>query len=128
MQTVITILGIVFSVVLAYASIVSTLVLRQLDAITKRQDAADARATRLEDEVRRLDARKAECQIAFTSKEDWVRSEGYMRQEMKEIVGLLGRMEGKLAIVDSMPQICGSIAGQVAEKILKGRIHHDPAN
>jgi hypothetical protein len=60
---------------------------------------------------------KVDCQRNTVSKEDWVRSEGYTRKEIKEVAQILNRMDGKLEIVGKLPEICGQIVREVAAQV-----------
>lgn len=62
---------------------------------------------------------KIDCQRTNVSKEDWVRSEGYTRRELKEVTTVLNRIEGRLDITNKLPQVCADIAGQVVSQMQK---------
>ncbi len=113
--------SIVATIVSALAAIVGALVifnLRQLSAwiekIEARQDAQNG-------EMRKLSADfvacKQDCDRNTVSKEDWVRSEGYTRRGIDKLSQQLAGMDGKLGVVEKLPEICGSIAREVAKQI-----------
>jgi len=60
---------------------------------------------------------KVDCDRNMVSKEDWVRSEGYTRKEIKELGTTLARIEGKLAIAENMPEIIGSTVRGVVKEL-----------
>ena len=60
---------------------------------------------------------KIDCDRNMVSKEDWVRSEGYTRKEIKELATTLARIEGKLAIAENMPEIIGSTVRGVVKEL-----------
>lgn len=64
---------------------------------------------------------KQDCDRNTVSKEDWVRSEGYTRQALGRVSDQLSRMDGKLSVVEKLPEICGAIARQVGEQIKDAR-------
>ena len=70
--------------------------------------------------TKQLSACKIDCQRVTVSKEDWVRSEGYTRHELKQVTAILHRLEGKLQVVEQLPEICGQIAREVAKQVKHG--------
>ena len=105
------------------AALVSGLVLFNLHAMTRRMDNQDARMDKLEAKQAAQDSHKTACRVEFVSKEDWVRSEGYTRKEIKDLTVVLLRIEGRLDVVDKLPALAGQIAGQIAAQ-MKGS-HND---
>jgi hypothetical protein len=103
-----------------------------LDGMGTRLDKQDNRIDASQAEVNRMARQFAECKVDCerntVSKEDWVRSEGYTRKEIKSITTILHRMEGKLEVVERLPEICGQIARQVTEQALKGDSHNAQQN
>jgi len=63
---------------------------------------------------------KIDCSRNMVSKEDWVRSEGYTRRELKELSSTLNRIEGKFAIVEKVPEICGNVVHAVMKELNSG--------
>ena len=78
-------------------------------------DNHETRMTAFDRQMQRLSARPAECIKDFVSKEDWVRSEGYTRKELKSVTATLSRIEGKLDITERLPEICGQIAREIVQ-------------
>ncbi|MEA3366968.1 MAG: hypothetical protein U9R68_02520 [Planctomycetota bacterium] len=74
---------------------------------------------RLEAVEKTVARRQAECLSNFTSKEDWVRAEGYTRRELKEMTAALNRLDGKLDVVSRLPEISAEIAARTAERVLQ---------
>jgi len=60
---------------------------------------------------------KIDCDRNTVSKEDWVRSEGFTRKELKEVSGVLSRIEGKIAIAEKVPEIVGSTVRAVVKEL-----------
>ncbi len=113
--------SIVATVVSALAAIVGAMViqnLRLLSACIKevkgRQDTQDGQMRKLSD---KFAACKVDCDRNTVSKEDWVRSEGYTRRGLDKLSQQLAGMDGKLGVVEKLPEICGSIAREVAKQI-----------
>lgn len=117
--------SIVATMVSGMAAMVGALVilnLRSLSACIKeikgRQDTHDGQMRKLGE---KFAACKVDCDRNTVSKEDWVRSEGYTRQAMGRLSDQLSRMDGKLSVVEKLPDICGAIARQVGEQIKDAR-------
>lgn len=103
-----------------------------VDGMGTRLDKQDNRIEASQEKVSEVSRQFAECKVDCqrntVSKEDWVRSEGYTRKEIKDITAILHRMEGKLGIVERLPEICGQIARQVTEQALKGKNCNEQKN
>jgi len=89
----------------AMATVLSGLVLFNLKALAKKVEKHDGDIRTLE---QRMAACKIDCDRSNVSKEDWVRSEGFTRRELKEMGTILSRIEGKFCIVEKLPEIIGS--------------------
>jgi len=91
------------------------LILHALSRLAKRLDDHESRISAMGDRLSqcRLDSRRD-----LTSKEDWIRSEGYTRRELKQVSETLLRLEGHITVVDKLPQICADIAGHVVERLM----------
>jgi biotin operon repressor len=76
------------------------------------------------DEVEKLGNQLAKCQVECTrnyvSKEDWVRSEALTRQKLGEVAETLARINGKLDVVEQLPNITGKIAREIAIALKSG--------
>lgn len=118
-STILTIVGIVLSVVSAYASIVSTLVLRNLAAIDKRQDAADARQKSLEDEFKRFLTHKQDCQREFVTAEDFIRNQTYTRDKLDKICTAISSLEATIRIQERLPELVGAVVRSVIQEVKK---------
>jgi len=95
-----------------------------LSSFTQRIDRQDILIEKAGDEVRGLtmnmSACKVDCDRNTVSKEDWVRSEGYTRKEIKELASTLNRIEGKITVVEKIPEICGGIVREVVTQLNNG--------
>lgn len=102
----------------AAATIISSLVLYKLTALDKRIEKHDG-------DIHALAQKMADCKIDCgrntVSKEDWVRSEGFTRRELKELTMILARIEGKFCIVEKLPEI---ISSTVRESITRTGGHN----
>ena len=124
-------LTIVIALAAALLSIVGSLIILNLRAIktcvrsfTQRIDRQDKLIEKAGDEVKELTTNMAVCKVDCdrntVSKEDWVRSEGFTRREIKDIAGTLNRIEGKFGMVEKIPEICGGIVREVVTQLNNG--------
>jgi hypothetical protein len=113
------VLGITLSVILGgAATICSSMVLFNLRLMTRRIEKVETAQGVM---TSQLTACKQDCDRNTVSKEDWVRSEGFTRQALGRVSDQLSRMDGKLSVVEKLPDICGAIARQVGEQIKDAR-------
>lgn len=100
---------------------VGALIVFNLRSIKKCITALGQRITKQEDNVtqitRDMTACKIDCDRQNVSKEDWVRSDAFTRDKLDKVAGTLSRMEGKLQVVDKLPEICGNIAREIAAQM-----------
>ena len=97
----------------AAATLISVLILFNLrslkDDVKKNGEKTDKHG----EDIRQLEQRMAACKVDCTrtnvSKEDWVRSEGFTRGELKGVFNLLSKIEGELAIANKLPEIISSV-------------------
>lgn len=82
--------------------------------IDKQDDRIDHNLNQINKLGTRMSTWQMEAGQSLVSKEDWVRGEGYSRREIKSLADSMTRIEGKLEIVQKLPEICGQIAHQVA--------------
>jgi len=107
-------------IVAALLSLVGGLIIFYLRSIKQCLTTLGQRIDRSETDIKQITRQiadcKVDCQRTTVSKEDWVRGEAVSRGELKNITTCLNRMEGKLTVVERLPDICGQIAGQIAAK------------
>ena len=89
-----------------------------------RVDKQDKQIEKAGEELKKFYADLASCKVDCdrntVSKEDWVRSEGFTRREIKDIAATLNRIEGKISIVEKIPDICGGIVREVVTQLNNG--------
>ena len=121
-------LTVVVIIAAALLSIVGSLIIFNLRSIKTcvhsfavRVDKQDIQIEKAGEELKKFYADLASCKVDCdrntVSKEDWVRSEGFTRREIKEIAGTLHRIEGKFGIVEKIPEICGGIVREVITQL-----------
>ena len=120
--------NVVATIVSAFAMVVGGLVLLYLRSIKQdlrslslrndKQDGQIAENRERAESIRgEMAACRIECERSTVSKEDWVRSEGYTRDELRKVAAILNRLEGKLEVVEKLPEICGQIAREVVTQV-----------
>jgi hypothetical protein len=94
------------------------LIKNKFDELSKRMDLQDEKINGQDERVQELAksflACKQNCFQEFTKKEDWLREAGNNREQLSDVSKTLSRMEGKMGIMEQLPQICGNIAREIA--------------
>jgi hypothetical protein len=111
------------TIVSAMASLVGALVLLNLRslAITIRELKGDQgdQAKDIRELNMKFAACKVDCDRNTVSKEDWVRSEGYTRRGLDKLSQQMALMDGKLEVVQKLPEIAGGVARAVVAEMRK---------
>lgn len=63
---------------------------------------------------------KVDCERNFVSSELFLRETGYTRRSMQSLTESVNRMEGKLTVVEKLPQICGDISREIVKEMKNG--------
>jgi len=63
---------------------------------------------------------KVDCERRFVSTELFLRETGYQRRAIDQLTASVNRIEGKLTVVEQLPQIAGNIARQVVREMKNG--------
>ena len=104
-------------------SLVGGLIIFYLRSIKTSLDVYGKRTDLHEQDIKALSLQvttcKIDCQRTTVSKEDWVRSEGYTRTELKQISQAIANLSGKLEVTAKFPEICGQIAKQIVQAHIK---------
>ncbi len=118
-----TIAGIITIIMSSLASIISALVLYNLNTISKRQDIADAKMERFELSLADIKKEQAVCKIdcgrEFVSAESYVRSEAYNRNKIDKIDNNMATLLGQMEYIKQIPEASAQIAGNVARQIIQ---------
>ncbi|MHC4620350.1 MAG: hypothetical protein ACYTEQ_21585 [Planctomycetota bacterium] len=83
----------------------------------QRVETARADVTGLEKDFRDC---KLDCDRTFVSAELFLRETGYTRRSLETLTASVNRMEGKLTVVDQLPQICGDISREIVKEMRNG--------
>ena len=87
------------------------------ERIDKQDDKIEKFETGVNQFYRDMTACKVDCDRTNVSKEDWVRSDAFTRQKLDNLADTLNRMNGKLQVIQKLPEICGNIAREIAAQI-----------
>jgi len=63
---------------------------------------------------------KVDCERRFVSTELFLRETGYHRRAIEQLTASVNRIDGKLTVVEQLPQIAGQIAREVVHEMKNG--------
>lgn len=110
-------LGIVGSLIILNLRSIKTCIRNFAERVDKQDTSIEKAREELKKFYQDMASCKVDCDRNNVSKEDWVRSEGFTRREIKDIAGTLNRIEGKFAVVEKIPEICGNIVREVVTQL-----------
>lgn len=108
----------------AAATLISSLVLFYLKSLNIKIEKIDSRVDRVEDRQDRIGRQKSECQRDFVDKVDYIREVTANRNATEKLMALVSELNGKMTVVEQMPQVCASVAGQIVKE-MKGFMNYD---
>lgn len=112
------------TIVGALLTLVGTLIVFYLRGIksdiAKMGGRADLQDKRIDNIVTAATKHKDKCRDMFVNKEDWLREAGYSRDQLDKLSRTLSRIEGKMGVMEKLPEICGNIAKEITSQIKKG--------
>ena len=112
---------IIASVAGLFAMLVGGLVMLNLKTfkslLCRLQDDQALQAKRLGSLERQMSLCQVACNDKFTSKEDWVRAEGYTRHGLEQQTAMLNRMDGKLDFVKLLPEMGAAMGKEIGKAI-----------
>ncbi len=88
-----------------------------VQTMTGKVDRQDVKIETLKD---KMAACKVDCDRNTVSKEDWVRSEGYTRKEIKELTATMCRVETSLNVMNKIPEVVGGVVRAVVKELHEG--------
>jgi len=123
-------LAIVLGITAALLGIVGSLIILNLQSIkgslslfTQRIDRQDELIERTQKELVVIGTDfvkcKVDCERNFISAELFLRETGLTRRSMESLTQSVNRMEGKLTLVEKLPQICGDISREIVREMKK---------
>ena len=106
------------------ASICGSLIILNLKSIkdclrklTTRTDRQDDRITKI---AAAQDACKIDCERRFVDSEVFLRETGFQRRSMENLTASVSRLDGKLTVVEKLPEISANIARSVVAEMKNG--------
>ena len=63
---------------------------------------------------------KIDCERTFVNTELFLRETGFTRRSMDKLTGSVNRIEGKLTVVEKLPQIVGQISREIVKEMRNG--------
>jgi len=124
-------LSVVIAIIGPIVALVGTLIILNLRSIkscvrswTQQVDKQDQQLDQTGKEVRTLGIEmrdcKVDCERSFVSAELFLRETGYTRRSMETLTASVSRIEGKLTVVEKLPQICGDISREIVKEMRNG--------
>ena len=63
---------------------------------------------------------KIDCDRTFVTSEHFLRETGFTRRTLESLTATVNRLEGKLTVVEKLPQICGDISREIVKEMKNG--------
>lgn len=112
-------------------AIIGTLIVLNLRSIkhcirsfSERMNKQDIQIEKAQTDVKGLDKDirdcKVDCERAFISADQFLRETGYARRSLEKMNASVNRLEGKLTVVEKLPQICGDISREIVKEMKNG--------
>jgi len=90
---------------------------RQDVQLDKHEKKIDVTADSLKALYTRLAECRTDCSQNYVSAENFLRETGYTRRALNEVTTGLANLDGKLTVVEHLPEISGDIARQVVREM-----------
>lgn len=91
---------------------------------TQRIDKQESQIESTQRDVNRLGTEMRDCKIdcerSFVSAELFLRETGFTRRSIETMTASVNRIEGKLTVVEKLPQICGDISREIVKEMKNG--------
>lgn len=108
----------------ALVSIIGALIVFNLRSIKKcissifgRMDKQDSNIQTYKNDVQNL---KVDSERRFVNSETFLRETGFTRRTLERLSTSQDRIEGKLSVVDKLPEISGNIAREIVKEMKNG--------
>lgn len=123
--------NIVATIVGSAAALVGTLIVLNLRSIKhcvrklgSRIDKQDENIEKTGDKVQTLQTQfavcKDDCHRTFVDGEVFLRETGFARRTLEKVTASVNRLDGKLTVVEKLPQICGDISREIVKEMKNG--------
>jgi len=117
-------LSAVIAIVGMLVSIVGSLIIVNLHSIKSSVVKLCDRLDRQDSKIGLVGAEQKDCKVdcerRFVSTELFLRETGYSRRAMEQLTSSVNRLEGKMTVVEQLPEIAGNIARQVVKEMKNG--------
>ena len=115
---------IVASIIGAAIVVVGTLIVLNLRSIKGCIGNIGQQATKAESAVENLKAKQAACKVdcerSFVDKELFLRETGFARRSLEKVTTAVDRLDGKLTVIEKLPQIVGDISRSIIKEMNNG--------
>lgn len=115
---------IVASIIGAVIVVVGSLIVLNLRTIKHCVRGADQKINKAEDDVKTIQTDFAKCKVdcgrTFVDKELFLRETGFTRRSLEKVTASVNRIEGKLTIVEQLPQIVGDVSKNIVKEMRNG--------
>ena len=111
----------VITVVGGLLAIVGSLIVLNLRSIKKCLAGIDRRLDGHEERIATIEQDHRDDIRSSVSKEDWVRSEAFTRNKLDRLSVTLSRIEGKLQVVEKLPEVSGAVAREIVKELIQAK-------
>jgi len=115
---------IIASIVGAAIVVVGTLIVLNLRSIKHCVRGVDQRVNKAEDGIKNVQLRfsdcKVDCERSFVNKELFLRETGFSRRTLENVTAAINKLDGKLTVVEKLPQIVGDISRSIVKEMSNG--------
>ena len=63
---------------------------------------------------------KVDCERSFVNKELFLRETGFSRRTLENVTAAINKLDGKLTVVEKLPQIVGDISRSIVKEMSNG--------
>jgi hypothetical protein len=63
---------------------------------------------------------KVDCERSYVKTEVFLRETGFARRALEGLTASVNRLDGKLTVVEKLPQICGDISRNIVKEMKNG--------
>lgn len=105
-------------------AIVGSLIVLNLRSIKHCLRNQDRQVEKTQDDIKQLQTNfmscKIDCDRTFVQSEVFLRETGFARRALESLTASINRLDGKLTVVEKLPQICGDISRGIVKEMKNG--------
>ena len=105
-------------------AIVGSLIVLNLRSIKHCLRNQDRQVEKTQDDIKQLQTNfmscKIDCDRTFVQSEVFLRETGFARRALESLTASINRLDGKLTVVEKLPQICGDISREIVKEMKNG--------